>query len=386
MEKLSKEILTELLEERGSPCVSIFFNTQRMALQEKLDRIKLDNLLRAAEERLVSQGVRAAEAHDFLRPAWQFLDPIHEMFWQHQGRSLALFVSRDFFRYRRLPIAVKEVLVVSQNFFLKPLLPLFSGNTLFYLLTLSLNGVGLFYGTQANITPVDLASLPGRLATALARNDVGEDIPGEILVSAGAVGRERPILSQERTPSDVAKNKILEFFQEIRWGIDEFLAGERVPLILAGTNYLTSVYKEVNTYPHLIDDCVVGDQTETTEEALHQRAWSLMEPRFEEAWDTAAARYRQLGGSGRTSRDIEEIVPAAFQGRIDVLFTAPVLEQYGKFDLPTGTVSLENKPGPGTIDLFDLATARTLLGGGTAFVVPPEKIPDTGPIAALFRY
>ncbi len=356
-----------------------------MALEEKRDRIKLDNLLRNAEERLAGQGMRTAEARELLGPARRFLDPVNEMFWQHQSRGLALFLSPGFSRYQRLPLAVKEALVVSQYFFLKPLLPLFSGNSLFYLLALSLDGAVLYHGTAANITLADVADLPERLASALAR-DVREIVPEEVHISAGAVGRERPIISHERTPSDVARNKILEYFQEVRLGIDELLAGEKVPLVLAGTDYLTSVYKEVNTYPHLIDGFVVGDRRSATEEELHARAWALVEPRFEKARETAAASYKQLSGSGRTSRDISEIVPAAFQGRIEALFTSPLLEQFGKFDARTGKVTLEKEPGPGTVELLDLAAAHTFLGGGTAFLVPPEKIPDSGPVAALFRY
>jgi len=47
---------------------------------------------------------------------------------------------------------------------------------------------------------------------------------------------------------------------------------------------------------------------------LHERAWSIVEPYFQEARNEAAAQYRQFAGTGRTSNDLKSIVPAAYRG------------------------------------------------------------------------
>ena len=40
----------------------------------------------------------------------------------------------------------------------------------------------------------------------------------------------------------------------------------------------------------------------------------------------------------------------------------------------------------GDEDLLEFAAIQTLLNGGTGYRVAAEKIPDTDPLAALFRY
>ena len=40
----------------------------------------------------------------------------------------------------------------------------------------------------------------------------------------------------------------------------------------------------------------------------------------------------------------------------------------------------------GDEDLLESAAIQTLLNGGTVHTVEPEKIPDAGPLAAVFRY
>jgi len=40
----------------------------------------------------------------------------------------------------------------------------------------------------------------------------------------------------------------------------------------------------------------------------------------------------------------------------------------------------------GDEDLLEFAAIQTLLNGGTGYRVAAEKIPDTDPLAAVFRY
>lgn len=40
---------------------------------------------------------------------------------------------------------------------------------------------------------------------------------------------------------------------------------------------------------------------------------------------------------------------------------------------------------PGDEDLLNAAAIQTLLNGGTVYAVEPEQVPDTAPLAAIFR-
>jgi hypothetical protein len=55
---------------------------------------------------------------------------------------------------------------------------------------------------------------------------------------------------------------------------------------------------------------------------------------------------------------------------------------------PTATdeIHLHKKEKTGDEDLLEFAAIQTLLNGGTVYMIGAEKMPDTDPLAAVFRY
>jgi hypothetical protein len=121
---------------------------------------------------------------------------------------------------------------------------------------------------------------------------------------------------------------------------------------------------------------------------LHEPAWAIVQPLFLRAQKQAAAQYRQLAGadSEQASSDLKEVVPAAYHGRVETLFVAVGLQQWGTFDPATNVVQLHEEAEPGDEDLLDLVAAYTLLNRGTVYAVEPEKVPDNARLVAVFRY
>ena len=139
-------------------------------------------------------------------------------------------------------------------------------------------------------------------------------------------------------------------------------------------------------YPHLLEEGVAGNLDEMKPEELRDRAWEIVGPRFAGARREAASRYRQVAGTGLTSADAAEVVPAAYYGRVDPLFVAQGLQRWGYFDPRTATADVHGEPARGDGDLLDLAAVQTFLTGGTVYVSDPEEMPADGPVASVFRY
>lgn len=188
--------------------------------------------------------------------------------------------------------------------------------------------------------------------------------------------------------SSLLKDYILRYFHQVDGGLRNLLGDEGAPLVLAGVDYLLPIYKEANSYPHLVDVGIEGNPEELSAEGLHEHAWAIVHPLFLSAQKKAAARYRQLAGAGseQASSDPKEIVPAAYHGRVETFFVAVGLQQWGTFDPATNVIQLHKEAEPGDEDLLDLAAVHTLLNGGTVYAVEPEKVPDDAGLAAVFRY
>jgi hypothetical protein len=119
---------------------------------------------------------------------------------------------------------------------------------------------------------------------------------------------------------------------------------------------------------------------------LHERAWSIVGPRFEANQAAAADRFRAQAGTGLASAGIAEVVAASAAGRVDVLFVEVGSHAWGCLDRENLDVRLDDGPTPENEDLLDVAAVRTLRLGGTVYAVERDDMPTDGAVAAVFRY
>ncbi|HET9226644.1 MAG TPA: hypothetical protein VFR31_08250, partial [Thermoanaerobaculia bacterium] len=102
-----------------------------------------------------------------------------------------------------------------------------------------------------------------------------------------------------------------------------------------------------------------------------------------------AERFGDLTGSGRSSTDLNEVLPAAHDGRVESLFVARGVRVWGSWDGQGRKLHFQlDKDGPrnGNEDLLDLAAVQTYLNGGKVFVVDQQEVPEGKSLAAVFRY
>lgn len=384
MNVLSRDELRALIEKPRGLSVSLYMPTHRAGPETQQDPIRFKNLLQKAEEGLLRSGLRAGEVKGLLEPAQDLLQDA--LFWRYQGDGLAVFCSQEFFRFYCVPEGFKELVVVTDRFHIKPLLHLFTGDGRFYLLALSQNQVRLFQGTRHSASEVDLPeAVPRDISDALRYDAPEKQLQFHTGAPRGKGGRIAIFHGQGVGTDDVRKN-LLRYCRQIDRGLHDILRQEQVPLVLAGVEYLLPIYKEANTYVHLLEEGISGSPEGTKAEELGRRAWAIVGPYFRQEQQKAAAQYRQFQSTRRTSKSVREVVPAAYHGRVETLFVAVGLQQWGTFDPQTRKVRLHQKPKPGDQDLLDLAGVQVLLHGGSVYAVEPESVPDGPPIAALFRF
>jgi len=186
--------------------------------------------------------------------------------------------------------------------------------------------------------------------------------------------------------SNETKNRIRQWFRIIDKHIRDLLPDGLSPLVLAGVDTLFPLYREVNTYPHLMEEGISGNPEGMSPEELNRKAWTIVEPVFKKDRETALDRYRQLAGTGQTTNDIGEAILAAHHGRIEVLFVAVGAQLWGRFDSEQNKVDVHDIPEPGDGDLLDLTAIQTLIKGGRVYAVSPGEVPDQAYLAAVLRY
>jgi len=387
MDILNKTELEQLMCKKGNQCVSIYMPTHRTGKDAQQDPIRLKNLLGKAEKDLSDRGMGRRDVQTMLEPASVLLQDFD--FWQHQSDGLAIFLSSNGIRRYRLPLNLEEFVTVMDRFYIKPLLPLFTGDGQFYILALSQNEVRLLLVTRYSVSQIDIGQVGGSLAEAIPSTNHQMSLQLHSFGSTGGMSGagEATFHGQGGGSDKSVKIELLRYFRLVSDGLTEFLGG-RVPLVLAGVEYLLPIYKEANTYPNLIDTVITGNPDLLSADELHKSAWDIVSPRFQTAREEAVAHYRQLAGqaSGQVADTLKKIVPAASDGRIETLFVAAGVQQLGVFNPTINEIKIHKLPVSGAEHLLDLAAVQTYLKGGIVYVVDPEKVPGGTIAAAVLRY
>ncbi len=387
MDTLKQADLKQLTETSGEWCVSMYMPLHRFGREKQQDPIRIKNLVANAEKMLLETGMGKPEVQELLRPVEDLLKD--DEFWQHQSDGLAVFLSPDVYRIFRLPSRFDELLVISNNFQIKPLLPLLTNDGKFYVLALSMNEVRLFLGTRDTIEEIDLGDIPTNIQEALWMDDPEKHSDFHTGTgSTGGGGIRQAVFYGHGEKDSEEKTNILRFFQHIDRGLADLLDIKDIPMVLAGVDYLLPIYHKASTYSALLDKGLEGNPEELRQDELHKLAWELVRPIVRNDQKEAFERFKQLNGQGDelASIDLKTIVRAANFGRIDTLIVPLGVQRWGRYVSPQNQVVLEPNPRAENEDLLDFAARHTLSNSGKVYAVPPEEMPGDGYLAAIMRY
>jgi len=385
--EFSRDEMKALLEEQIPPCISIYIPSHVKDGQPWQEPIHLKTMLQDAQQRLLAMDVSRADAEQMLAPARALLED--NSFWREPREGLAMFISASpaAFRYysdNSIAVEFEPTLVVGNQFHFTPLLPLLTGDGVFYVLALDQNHVGLLKCTRDTFEPVEVPNLPENVNAAL-----GQEIPGRWVQ-----GRPMNVAGGEQTgvfggfdPSEYDKDKVIRFCHAVANALHTYLSNKHEPLIVAGQGYLHPIYRSANDYAHLLDEGITVDADSLKADELHSMAWKIVEPYFHAELSGAIDRFGQYSNTQQVSNKLSDILAAAHYGRVATLFVAEGEHQYGKFDPNTSHLEVHKESRPDNVDLVDEAATHTVVNGGVVYVVPKETMPDrqTG-VAAIYRY
>jgi hypothetical protein len=257
-------------------------------------------------------------------------------------------------------------------------------------LALSQQDIRLLECRHNSVREIELKDVPKSLDETLQYDETAKDGQRRMSTPKGGTNNSfqqaGSFHGQGSPDQDKFHRDIEQFFNAVDGGLHKYLRNKRAPLVLAGVEYLLPIYRGATSYQHIVDGGITGNPENLKPEELQAQAWEIVEPLFLQAQQEAIDHYKELTVTGRASNNLEEVVPAAYYGRVEELFVAVGVQQWGSFNPETSTIDLHPEAQPGDEDLLNAAAIQTLLNGGTVYAVEPEKVPDETPLAAVFRY
>lgn len=141
------------------------------------------------------------------------------------------------------------------------------------------------------------------------------------------------------------------------------------------------------TYANVLSDSVSGNPDDLSDTQLHEKAWPFVEAHITAKRQNELSRWEEAAHTELGGTDLEEIVTAAHDGRVDTLYVQADHDAWGTFDPDGRSVSLAEEATAENYDLIDLAAIKTLRADGRVVVVtdPDSPLASCG-AAAIFRY
>ena len=371
------EELQGLLAEGPGPRVSLYLPTHRRHPEWKQDPVRFRGLVGEAET-LLETRYRSRDAKVFLEPLRRFEA---EGDWEHSLDGLALFHSEGSTAAYRLPIPVPELAVVADTYHTKPLIRFLHSNQRYLVLAISQNAVSLYEGSPHGAGAVNLHGVPESFRSAIGIPDYDRQF-----TSSGGWG-QGGVFHGRGPGKERKKEELARYFQAIDRGLREYLRAERVPLLLAAVQYYHPLYRQANTYAHLLEAGLDGNFERANPDQIHAEAWPIVSRLFESKIEIWSARFRERAGTGLASDRIEEVAAAAVEGRVQCVLVAEGESAWGVLDRKTGAiVRNERQEGPVDGDLLDDIGEESLKRGGEVYVVERSSMPTSSPIAAVYRF
>ncbi len=361
--------IDKLISVRAHPAVSIYLSTTPVTQDTKGDRIELKNLLKAALTEL-------EDVDTPKRAVWPIRDSVEALidddeFWVTQANSLAIFATPEQIRTFRLPNKLTNIVEVSDRFHLKPLIRSVTFPHNAYVLTLGEGAVRLIEVT-ADLPPheVKVPGMPRDAAQVLSR-------------SSGAPHRTG---TGDRGSGASENASLTRYARAIDQALRPVLAGHERPLIVAATEPLASIFRNVCSYPHLTRQVIGGSADHVPEHELAAAARKILDEIYADEIGALAALYATREDQGRATTDIAQAARAATFGAVDTLIVDMDTTVPGTVGEEDGAVTFDEKNDAVNYGVVDEIARRALQSGARVVAARRDDIPGGGDLAAILRY
>jgi hypothetical protein len=180
--------------------------------------------------------------------------------------------------------------------------------------------------------------------------------------------------------------RLNQYARKIDAALRPILAGRDTPLVLAATDRLASIYRSVNSYPHLLEQGLSGNSERVSDADLSVAVRTVLDAWYQSELGNFRSVYETRANSGRATSDLSDAARAATFGAIDVLLVDIDSVTPGSVDEMSGAVQFAEAAGANSYCIVDEIAARALSTGAKVLAVRKSDLPASGELAAILRY
>lgn len=356
-----KEKLQLLATEKSNPCVTISLKTHRTHPDNQKDEIRLKNLVKEAEDRVVNEFEKRSVA-----PLLEKLSAIaNEIDVNYNLDSLHIYLSNDTKEVIKSSWPTSENGVrIAETFDTRSLIKSYNRSEEYYILLLSQSGVTLYSANNDGIN-----------------NEIkNDDFPFS----------ENPHYNTHADKGSDSKHLddlVREYFNKVDKALVKVSNETGLNCVVISTEDNYTRLQQVADKPSIYLGYANINYNKTNTQHLANQAWEIIQSLQKSRRAAAISEVREAVGKGAVLTDLQEIYQAAVDGRADLLlvhqdYNQPVLMKSDRtFDSITDITT------PGAIDDITSNIAWEVLAkNGRVFFTQQDEIKDLGGIVLKTRY
>jgi len=374
--------IKELTEKRGDVCLSLYLATHRDASHQKQDQTGIKVLLTNAKPAL--EALCSEEEYESIMG---FINTLLKdtSIWKHPYDGLAVFATKDYVRYYSVPYAFKNEILIQDQFYIKPLIPLLYEPGHAYILALHKDNVQLFRANPYNVVEV---SLPSWLAEEMIPPQPHKQENSYHTLGSTPMGNgdkeNRSITHGVQEENE--KVYMQRFFRKVDQAVNEVLLNDRAPLFLSGVKYERDLYANISRYPYLEDHGLKATVNGTSLTELSNEAWQALHKHNGDHERETLQLFANLHDSERVSTNFKEVLNFLTDGRVQILFVNADTKVMGNYSEEGRTFNITLDHAMNVKDLTETAIRKGIDTNAKVLVIDSARMPDHVTAAAILRY
>ena len=374
-DKLLGEDLLTLQKQDGNICITIILPTHRLFSDRKVDKFEMEKAVENATQ-LLGYKYSSKDTKPLISSLQEMAKSID---YDHNLDGVGLYVSDQVNMMVKFPFAVKEKIVVDNNFEIRDILYKTNLSQPYYALMLSEKNVRLFEGCLDQLTEIRGKHFPYEFY-----DDYEYNTPSR---GSSNVGNPQ-MRSFEHDKSTMEAIRLKDYFRNADEYLGDYMV-ENIPLIISGTDKDISWFESVTAFNKQIVGKISGSYDNTNLSDYGKKCWTSFETYLKSKVDELIDQYSDKVGSGLGVSGIQEIWTAALEGRGLNLIVEKDYKVPG-FTIPDNEYFLTLRPPKqkhNTMpDAVDEIIETILEKGGDVIFAENGKLGEFGHMVLITRY
>lgn len=375
--QIVKEFPHPMMEKGKRPVISIYVDTNIKKPDRLENPIRFKNLVKEAQASLKEKEFKGFK--DLFSLFKEMEDDA--LFWEGATESMAILGDEDECIVYKLPVNVKSLAIVSDSYYIKPILRSFQSYGHYHVLVLNRDNFGLYeadrYGIHA--IPVDEkdATMEGVLGTEKTAPHL----------SVASIGGDQSMYHGHGGAKDERKVDQEKFFRHVdTFVLEQYSKKQKIPLILVSPDEHQGEFRKLSKNNFLIDEGIKIDGDSLDKKSLYVKVQDVMQERFKKELKDRMAAFSEAHAKDLGSDDVIQIGRAIAEGKVASLYLEENTVHPGRFDPQLGTVMQGEIADPRVGDVYDDMAEVVLSRGGEVLILGKDEMPTERDLAAVYRY